>query len=50
MTNNRLLEKNVSGYPLFYNTRKEKLTRAGLHYIFQQYATEARKKAANLSR
>lgn len=47
MTENRLLEKNVSNYPLFYNTRKEKLTRAGLHYIFQQYASAARKMNSN---
>jgi integrase/recombinase XerD len=48
MINNGLLEKSNSKIPLFYNSRKEKLTRAGLHYILQQYADTARKKDLNL--
>jgi len=48
MTNSRLLEHSANQKPLFYNARKEKLTRAGLHYIFQCYANKARKKASNL--
>lgn len=48
MTNNKLLEAGTSQKPLFYNSRKEKLTRAGLHYILQSYADKARKKASQL--
>lgn len=48
MTNNRLLENSANQKPLFYNARKEKLTRAGLHFIFQCYAKEARKESGNL--
>jgi site-specific recombinase XerD len=41
---NNLLESGKSLYPLFYNCRKEKLTRAGVNYILQRYAAMARKK------
>lgn len=30
-------------YPLFFNSRKEKLTRAGVHYIVRKYSQMARK-------
>ena len=29
-------------YPLFFNSRKEKLTRAGVHYIIKKYGKTAR--------
>lgn len=48
MTNNKLLDSNVNQKPLFYNARKDKLTRSGLHHILQCYADIARKQAANL--
>ncbi len=48
MNNNKLLEPSDNQKPLFYNSRKEKLTRAGLHYILQGYANIARKKASHL--
>ena len=43
MSKNSLLEDYANMYPLFSNTRKEKLTRAGVAYILQKYATMARK-------
>ena len=48
MIKNRLLEDSANQKPLFYNARKEKLTRSGLHHIFRYYACEARKKASDL--
>jgi len=48
MIKNRLLEDNANQKPLFYNARKEKLTRSGLYHIFRTYACEARKKAGDL--
>jgi len=42
MAKNRLLEAHAGTYPLFYNTRREKLTRAGVTHIFHKYATIAR--------
>ena len=45
---NGLLNQERNNYPLFYNSRKEKLTRAGLHYILQKYASMARKQNGNL--
>lgn len=42
---NRLDEPFANHYPLFCNSRKEKLTRAGVNYILDKYATSAR--AAN---
>lgn len=39
------LLKNFSNvYPLFFNKRKEKLTRAGVHYILTKYKNMAREK------
>jgi site-specific recombinase XerD len=48
MTRCRLLENNANQKPLFYNARNEKLTRAGIHYILQCYANQARNRAAYL--
>ena len=38
-----LLEPHANQYPLFANTRSEKLTRAGVTYILKTYADQARK-------
>jgi len=38
---NRLNEPFANMYPLFSNSRKEKLTRAGVNYIVQKYADKA---------
>ena len=35
-------------YPLFFNSRKEKLTRAGVHYIVKKYSASARAKDSSL--
>jgi integrase/recombinase XerD len=35
-------------YPLFYNSRREKLTRAGVNHILHKYAAMARTKNAKL--
>jgi site-specific recombinase XerD len=40
---NRLNEPFANMYPLFFNSRKEKLTRAGINHIVQKYAKAARK-------
>lgn len=40
---NRLNEPFANMYPLFFNSRKEKLTRAGVHHIVQKYSKTARK-------
>ena len=40
---NRLNEPLANQYPLFFNSRKEKLTRAGVHYIVRKYSEMARK-------
>jgi site-specific recombinase XerD len=48
MEKNYLLQPHANGYPLFYNSRKEKLTRAGLHHILQCYARLARERDPNL--
>ncbi|GHA24837.1 integrase [Salinimicrobium marinum] len=39
---NRLDNASANMYPLFFNSRKEKLTRAGIHYIVQKYFKKAR--------
>lgn len=41
---NRLNEPFANMYPIFCNSRKEKLTRAGINYIVQKYVVMARKK------
>lgn len=48
MDSTKLIDIKNNQMPLFTNTRKDKLTRAGLHYIFQRYADAARKKSPNL--
>jgi site-specific recombinase XerD len=48
MEKNHLLQQHANSYPLFFNSRKEKLTRAGLHHILQHYARMAREKNPNL--
>ena len=45
---NKLLENNVNLNPLFFNSRKEKLTRAGVHHILQCYVKMARNKDPKL--
>lgn len=45
---NNLLDNGKNLYPLFYNHRKEKLTRAGVNHILQCYAAIAKKKNATL--
>lgn len=42
MEKNHLLEPHANMHPLFYNDRKEKLTRAGVYYILKNYANSAR--------
>ncbi len=39
---NRLNEPLANRYPLFFNSRKEKLTRAGINYIVREYCKMAR--------
>jgi integrase/recombinase XerD len=39
---NRLNEPSANNYPLFFNSRKEKLTRAGINHIVQKYSKTAR--------
>ncbi|MHB9057063.1 MAG: site-specific integrase [Paludibacteraceae bacterium] len=43
MIENKLLEVHSGMTPLFYNNRKEKLTRAGINSILKKYVNEARK-------
>lgn len=43
MQENHLLEPYANKYPLFSNSRREKLTRAGVTYILKTYADLARK-------
>ncbi|WP_220417492.1 tyrosine-type recombinase/integrase [Dyadobacter frigoris] len=43
MSKNGLSEPYAEMYPLFYNTRREKLTRAGITHILHKYAAMARK-------
>ena len=40
---NRLNEPFANMYPLFFNSRKQKLTRAGINHIIQKYVITARK-------
>ncbi len=39
---NRLTESFANMYPLFFNSRKEKLTRAGINHIVLKYSKAAR--------
>jgi integrase/recombinase XerD len=44
MQKNKLFEPQANLCPLFYNSRKEKLTRAGVSHVLQQYTQIARNK------
>lgn len=44
MCENGLLEASANQYPLFSNSKKEKLTRAGMNYILTKYVKLAREK------
>lgn len=44
MEKNHLLKPHANLYPLFFNSRKEKLTRAGVYHIFKYYASKAKEK------
>ena len=48
MIENKLLEDHSRMDPLFYNSRKEKLTRAGINSILQKYANMASEKDPRL--
>lgn len=48
MEENNLNDSNKVSYPLFYNSRHEKLTREGITYILSLYADLARKEAPHL--
>jgi len=48
MSEQKLLEPHANMYPLFNNSRKEKLTRAGMNYILLKYAKQARMKDSSL--
>jgi len=48
MQDHKLLETFAGMYPLFYNNRREKLTRAGVNHILLKYAARARLKDSKL--
>ena len=48
MERNQLTEAHNNLHPLFFNSRKEKLTRAGANYILQEYTGKARKDDCSL--
>jgi len=48
MEKNGLLNNEKNKHPLFYNSRKEKLTRAGVNHILHHYAAIAKKKNPGL--
>jgi len=48
MMEQKLIQPHANMYPLFSNSRKEKLTRAGVNYILAKYAKQARKKEPSL--
>lgn len=48
MQEKRLLEPSANMSPLFSNNKGEKLTRAGVNYIFKKYAKRARTKNPSL--
>jgi len=48
MEANGLLKDYANEYPLFFNSRKEKLTRAGVNYILKKYSKMAREKTSAL--
>jgi site-specific recombinase XerD len=48
MEERRLLESSANMYPLFYNKRRQKLTRAGVNYILAKYKAKARENNKSL--
>jgi integrase/recombinase XerD len=48
MKENNLMRNECRPYPLFFNSRKEKLTRGGITYIVLKYAQAARTEDTNL--
>lgn len=48
MSENKLLEPSMNLHPLFYNSRKQKMTRAGVNHLLKKYADMAREKEPNL--
>jgi site-specific recombinase XerD len=48
MKENGLMRNECRPYPLFFNNRKEKLTRGGITHIVQKYAKTAKKQDINL--
>lgn len=48
MAEQKLLEPYANMYPLFSNSRRAKLTRAGVNYILAKYAKQARMKEPSL--
>lgn len=48
MFENNLTESYANQYPLFFNNRNEKLTRAGISYILDKYVVMARNEDASL--
>lgn len=48
MHENKLIEPAANLYPLFFNSRHEKLTRAGVNYILLKYVTMAKTENAKL--
>jgi site-specific recombinase XerD len=48
MTEHSLMEPYANQYPLFYNKRKEKLTRGGVTHILLKYVKMAREKSPSL--
>lgn len=48
MEENDLLKESANLYPLFFNKRKEKLTRAGINYILAKYKDLAREENKTL--
>lgn len=48
MKEHRLDEPSANMHPLFFNSRKERLTRAGIHHIVRKYMIRARKENTSL--
>ncbi|MEO8405642.1 MAG: site-specific integrase [Chitinophagaceae bacterium] len=48
LTEHRLNDASANAYPLFFNSRKEKLTRAGVNHILRKYCNAAKCENASL--
>jgi site-specific recombinase XerD len=48
MEENGLMRRECRPYPLFFNNRKEKLTRGGITHILQKYAQSAKKEKPDI--